>query len=333
MATKKDEFGRAINYLRVSVTDRCNLRCFYCMPPSGIPNKLNCEDILDYEEIVNIIKEATNFGVSKIRFTGGEPLVRKDFPKLVTAVKEIPGIDDLSITTNGILLDTYAPILKEAGLNRVNISLDTLNEKKFNEITCGGDLKKVFSGISKAIDVGLTPVKLNVVVIKGMNEKEILDFAKFSREDGIEVRFIEYMPMGSSEGWKEKFISVKDILTACKGLGEMEPVERTVGGGPAKYYRYRDGKGKLGFISAISEHFCDDCNRLRLTSDGKLKLCLFSDHEIDLKPVLNDAQGLNYAFMRAIHGKPQGHLLNKESYGDNDELINCLQRNMSQIGG
>ncbi|ACB84848.1 GTP 3',8-cyclase MoaA [Natranaerobius thermophilus] len=327
-----DMYGRRIDYLRISVTDRCNLRCFYCMPTSGV-EKMSHPQILNFEDIERIVTAAANLGVSKIRFTGGEPLVRKDFSKLVNTISRIPGIEDLSLTTNGVLLAQQGEQLLEAGINRVNISLDTLDNTKFSQITRGGTLAQVLKGKETARNLGLTPLKLNVVVIKGMNDDEIADFARLTMNEDIEVRFIEYMPMSDGENWKKSYLPITDIKEKCSQVGKLLPVETAKGNGPAKYYRLEHGVGKIGFISAVSEHFCGDCNRLRLTSDGKIKTCLFSDEELDLRVALKSNYDIERLLLKAILAKPSQH--NLSTIHSEDMLTNDLnrKRGMSQIGG
>ncbi len=335
-----ESYGRMIDYLRVSVTDRCNLRCVYCMPPGGI-EKLNSDELLKYEDIVRIIEAGADLGLKKIRFTGGEPLVRKGFVNLVKKTREIGAITDISITTNGILLDAFAASLKEAGLDRVNISLDTLNEKKFEKITRGGDLNKVFEGIKAAQEVGLSPVKINVVVIRGFNDEEVSDFIDYGRREELEIRFIEYMPIGESTDtdWKQSYVSVDEIKSQCSSYGEMFETSTSNGNGPAKYYDFKDSKGKIGFISAVSEHFCESCNRLRLTSDGKIKNCLFSDKEFDIMPSLDYKEKIKETFKKSVQNKPKEHIINSDqgaaskNKGEGNDKENGNGRNMIQIGG
>ncbi len=329
--TSLDSYGRKIDYLRISITDRCNLRCFYCMPPSGV-EKLDHHDILSFEDIEKITKAAVDMGVSKVRFTGGEPLVRKDFSDLVKSISKLPTINDISLTTNGILLAEQVDDLYSAGLNRVNISLDTLKQTKFYEITGVDGMNQVFRGIDKAIETGLTPVKINVVVIKGMNQDEIKDFARLTYYKPLEIRFIEYMPVGESNNWSGKYLSSKQIRDICSELGELSLTDSKQGSGPASYYKLAGARGKLGFISAISDHFCDTCNRIRLTSDGKLKSCLFSDKELDITGHLESEQAIQELLARSLETKPKNHNINM--VGTEGELqANRSARGMSQIGG
>ncbi len=337
MSGVKDNFRRTIDYIRVSVTDRCNLRCIYCMPPEGlIP--IEHKEILSYEEIVRLLKIATRIGLRKIRITGGEPLVRKNIPYLIKLIKNIEGIDDLSLTTNGILLEQYAGPLAEAGLNRVNVSLDSLRPDRYREITRGGDINDVFRGIRAAEKAGLTPIKINIVPVRGLNDDEIADFALMTMKSEYQVRFIEFMPFGVPGIWSaEKFISSEEIRSIVEKIGRLSPVKLRKSG-PARYFRLDGAAGVIGFISPLSNHFCGECNRLRLTADGKLRPCLFSETEIDLKPVLrSDApdEEVERLIRLSIAVKPEGHnmkIQNAELRRLTDDKKYCT-RPMSRIGG
>ncbi|MFQ5987820.1 MAG: GTP 3',8-cyclase MoaA, partial [Dehalococcoidia bacterium] len=285
MTGLSDSFQRPINYLRISVTDRCNLRCLYCMPPQGITLSPRSE-ILRYEEIQAVARAAAGLGINKVRLTGGEPLIRSELTHLIRMLSEIEGIDDISLTTNGVLLRRYAAPLKEAGLRRVNVSLDTLNRGRFQRITGSDRLKDVLDGIEAAREAGLEPVKLNMVVMRGMNDDEVLDFARLTIEQGWHVRFIETMPFGKGE--RLDFIPAVEIKERLLSLGGLEPSLPSDSNGPAKYFRFSEAKGTLGFISPLSEHFCFNCNRLRLTVDGQLRPCLLSDEEVDLRKPLRE---------------------------------------------
>ena len=325
----RDDFGRAINYLRVSVTDRCNLRCVYCMPSEGI-QKLAHSTILRYEELAAIIRVAAELGICKVRLTGGEPLVRLGLPDLVRVVAAIPGIDDLSMTTNATLLPRHADALAQAGLHRVNISLDTLRPERFEQITRRGHLDDVWAGIAAARAAGLTPIKFNVVVVRNLNDDEVSDFARKTLSDGWHVRFIELMPMGANADWASHgAVSIPEIRASIEQeLGPLAPVRGPKGNGPARYYHLPAAEGTIGFIGAQSEHFCSTCNRLRLTADGRLLPCLMSDDEIDLQEVLrpgSNPEELKSLLAQAIHRKPQRHRL--------DEALSPRQRAMSEIGG
>ena len=320
-----DSFQRPINYLRVSVTDRCNLRCIYCMPASGV-DLVSHQGILSYEEIYTIVKAAAELGINKIRITGGEPLLRSGVAKLVEMLALIKFIDDISLTTNGILLSRCAGELKSAGLQRVNVSLDTLKQDRFDFITRGGKLSDVLEGIEVAKSVGLNPVKINTVVMSGINDDELLDFATKAINDEWHVRFIELMPVNGESTLL--FVPASEIRQRLELLGKLEPCLPSVGNGPAKYFRFPQAKGTIGFIAPISEHFCFHCNRLRLTADGKLLPCLLGEDEIDLREPLRSgisSAGLKKLIEEAVARKPLRHHL-AEGYIPKD-------RPFSQVGG
>jgi len=309
-----DHCGRTISYLRVSVTDRCNLRCVYCMPEEGVPC-MRHEDILSYEEITRLVSVAADLGISQVRLTGGEPLVRKGITHLVRSIAQVPGIKGLAMTTNGTLLASLAQKLAEAGLQRINVSLDTLRPERFRAITRRGELSDVMAGIEAAHRAGLTPVKINTVVMRGINDDEVVDFARRTRLNGWNVRFIELMPLGESATFAQaEYVPTDEIRARIEEeLGGLKPADLT-GNGPARVWRLPGSTGTLGFISAISHHFCRDCNRLRLTADGKLVPCLFSDLELDLRTPLRSGATeieLQDVFRRAIDAKPAGHLLSE----------------------
>jgi cyclic pyranopterin phosphate synthase len=320
-----DSFGRSIDYLRISVTDRCNLRCIYCMPSEGVPH-ISHSEILSYEEIRAVVQAAAHLGVRKIRLTGGEPLVRADFPELVKMLSQIEGIEELSLTTNGALLKDYAQALKQAGLSRVNVSLDTLRRSRFQHVTRLGELKDVLTGIEAAKEAGLLPIKINTVVMRGINDDEILDFARMTYKDGWHVRFIELMPF---KGVAQPVPSV-ELQQHISSVGRLEPRMPITGNGPAVYYRLAGAKGTIGFISPLTEiSFCSRCNRMRFTPDGKLRPCLLGDNEIDLKTPLRDnasMEELERLILKAVASKPEHHHL-KDTSG------RPVERKMSQIGG
>ena len=322
-----DSFQRPINYLRISVTDRCNLRCVYCMPAEGVA-LMSHRDILSYEEIYTVVKASAEMGINKVRLTGGEPLVRAGLPDLVRLLAGIDTIDDISLTTNGILLAQHAAELKEAGLRRVNVSLDSLKPERFNKITRCGNLEDTLEGIEAAMAAGLNPVKINVVAMAGVNNDELSDFAAKTVSDGWHVRFIEHMPVNSDDSGVTRLVSVSEMRKRIESLGKLEPWKVDVGNGPAKYYRLPGAAGTIGFITPITEHFCYQCNRLRLTADGKLRPCLLSEEEIDLKEPLRGGASvleLKNLIEKAIASKPQGHRLaeGKREKG----------RPFSQVGG
>jgi len=318
----RDKHGRNIKYLRVSVTDRCNLRCIYCMPEEGIES-LSHEDILRFDDILKIVKVAASLGINKIRYTGGEPLVMKDIDRLIYETSRLPGIDDIAITTNGILLSDMAEDLKKAGLKRVNVSLDTLNKDKFRSITRIGNLDKVLESIHKCVSIGLKPVKINTVLMKGVNDDEVKDFLNLAKEMPVEIRFIELMPIGESiKLYDERKVDFTDILNQ---YSELTPIE-TEKNSTAQMYKLQGAKGKIGFISPISCKFCSDCNKIRLTSTGRIKPCLHSNDEIDVRGYLNNEELLTKKIKSAIFNKPLEHHLEEESVSRSDRM-------MYQIGG
>jgi cyclic pyranopterin phosphate synthase len=325
-----DRFGRSITYLRVSVTDRCNLRCGYCMPPEGVtwqPHSV----ILRYEEIASVVRVAAELGVRKVRLTGGEPLVRLGLPDLVRMIAEVPDIEDISLTTNGILLERMAAELKDAGLKRVNVSLDTIRPEKFARITRGGEIEAVWRGLEAAEKCGLAPIKINVVAMRGVNDGEIEDLAKLTLHHAWDVRFIELMPVGNQHPWGPGFpdpagmlLPVMEIQDSLAPLG-LAALQGRSDLGPAREYRLAGGVGKLGFISPLSSHFCQECNRLRITADGNFRPCLLRDIEIPFLPALRAGESVLPYMQKAIDEKPLGHQLGQEH-------VSTLRR-MQQIGG
>lgn len=331
----KDGQGRQIDYLRISLTDRCNLRCIYCMPEHGVKS-IPHESILTLEEVHKAIECASQLGIKHIRFTGGEPTVRKGLLGLIERTAQTPGIESVALTTNAILLPNMATDLKAAGLSRVNISLDTLDAEQYRFITRRGNLDDALKGVEAALSSGLSPVKLNTVVVRSLNQ-DLLSFARLTVDAPLHVRFIEYMPIGSGEdcggcGWGlDDVVSAKEIIETINmqaqsiGLGSLQPTTATPDGwGPAQYYRLPDAQGTVGVISAISNHFCASCNRLRLTADGKIKPCLFSDTEYDIRSALrkDDKEEVLSVFEAALSHKPSGH-----------EHRVGTRRMMSQVGG
>lgn len=323
-----DKYSRKISYLRISVTDLCNLRCTYCMPPQG-PKLIERNEILSFEEIVAIVEHGVRLGINKIRLTGGEPLVRKGIESLVKRIAEIDEINDMAMTTNGIYLKEFANILKDNGLSRFNVSLDTLKKDRFSDITRGGSLKDVLDGIEEVLDIGFKGTKINVVIMRGKNDDEIHDFVRYIFERDVELRFIELM----ASGWKnmvdeERFMPTSEIKQSVEEIGELIPIKQRTGGGPATIYRIKGSLGSIGFISAVSKPFCSTCNRLRLTSDGKLRSCLLCGGEVDAKSILRSGitnkaeltRKLTEAFMYASAMKPTVHS------GKNNAVMN-------QIGG
>lgn len=323
----RDAYQRPVSYLRISVTDRCNLRCRYCKP-MGEEERLGQRDLLSFEEIVEVVRILSQQGVRKVRLTGGEPLVRKDIVKLVKALAQIEGISDLSLTTNGILLERYAQDLKEAGLRRVNVSLDSLRPDRFATITGYDVFPEVWKGIQKALEVGLDPVKVNVVALKDINEDEIEDFVRLTFKFPLHVRFIEFMPVGTNAWDSSMVLSCEDIKKRIEDLGYLIPIPSSPLDGPARRFKFKGAKGEIGFISPLSSHFCKTCNRLRLTPDGKIRACLFSDEEVDLKTRLREKgeKGVLEALREALTKKP--YIGIKDGF----RFRKC-QRGMSSIGG
>ncbi len=283
-----DTFNRPVKDLRISVTDRCNFRCTYCMPFDEY-TWINKKEILSFEEIARLAKLFVQLGVDKIRLTGGEPLVRQDLEKLINKLSSLNGLNDLSLTTNGSLLADKAPALKAAGLKRINVSIDTLNPEKFKRMTKRGDLAKVLDGLFAAKSNGLHPIKINAVIERGVNDNDIIELVEFSRENGFAIRFIEYMDVGNSNNWaSQKMVSKKKILETINGHFPLREVGRNGGTAPSVDYQFTDGRGDIGVIASVTEPFCSSCTRARLTADGKLVTCLFSQTGHDLKSLLRD---------------------------------------------
>lgn len=327
----KDSFGRVINNLRISVTDRCNFRCVYCMPAHGM-KWLDKKSILSFEEIFRITGIFSELGITKLRLTGGEPLIRKELSSLIGMLNGIEKIEDISLTTNGYFLDEQAGALYEAGLKRINISLDSLYSESFSTVTRRDYYEDVRRGIARAVEVGMNPVKINVVLIRGFNDNEILDFAELGRKNNFVIRFIEFMPLGNDDKWNVQKVVRSDEIrrTIESGLG-MKLIPDTKGRGkqPADVFRFEDGIGHIGFISSVSEPFCEHCNRVRITSDGKLRTCLFSHTETDLmKPLREGADDgeIRELIIEAVSKKERGHMINTPGFLR-------PERTMSQIGG
>ncbi len=324
-----DSFARPINYFRVSLTDQCNLRCHYCTP-RPLSDKLPLRELLSYEELLRVLRVAVGLGVRKVRLTGGEPLLRRDVEKFISRLLQIPGLQDVRLTTNGTLLAEKAGSLHRAGVRKVNVSLDSLRAERFRQITGADLLNQVWRGIEQVLKLGFEQIKLNMVVMRGINDDELADFAELSRELPIQVRFIEFMPIGTDTGWgPERYLPAREIMLKLAESGPLEPVESESLDGPARVYRRPGYLGTLGFISPISEHFCSRCNRLRLTAQGRLRSCLLSDLETDLKAVVRGEggeDGIREALLETIRNKPERHRL-LETPG-----FNCHGR-MSRIGG
>jgi cyclic pyranopterin phosphate synthase len=324
-----DHNNRIINYLRISITDRCNLRCIYCLEEEDFDYKPH-EDILTYEEVLDLARLFVRRGIRKIRITGGEPLVRKDLPSFIHRLSRIRGLEEIALTTNGVLLEQYASALKDCDIRRLNVSMDTLRRERYEHITRRDCFEQVWRGIREAERLGFYPLKLNVVAIRGLNDDEVVDFARLALERPYHIRFIEYMPVGQSSRWSlEQFVSVGELQAMVEKFVPLEPVQSGPTEGPAQRFKLRDGAGEIGFIGAISHHFCATCNRLRLTADGKLRSCLFSDDEVDLKIPLRQGSADSYILSLmegAVAQKPCGH--NFEKLGPRK----CGRR-MVKIGG
>ena len=300
-----DSFNRHINYLRVSITDWCNLRCIYCSPLDKIP-KLKHEDVLTYEEILRIIKIGVGLGITKVRITGGEPLVRKGVYDFLERVTQIKKLRDVCLTTNGILLADHLDEIKNAGIKRLNISLDTLNRKKFIQITGYDKFDKVWHSIQQAHLKGFDPIKINVVALKGINDDELIEFGKLSLAYPFHIRFIEYMPIGNSQVNSSRHLLTPEIKKRLEQIGKLIPLNiKNSQDGPAQRYKFLNAPGEIGFISALSHHFCANCNRLRLTAAGCLRACLLSDHEEDIKIALR--KGFSDTHLASIFLKAVSH--------------------------
>jgi len=317
-----DKYGRKINYLRISLTDKCNLKCIYCMPSEKNEEELFNSN-MSYEENCNIIKAAASLGISKIRFTGGEPLLYKDINRLIAFTSKIASINDISITTNGMLLYDMAEDLKKSGLKRVNISLDSLKKDKFKDITRGGDIDKVFKSIEKCLSIGIEPVKINTVIMRGINDDEIDDFINLTKDNPISVRFIELMPIGEGRKiYKESFISSDEVLSRYSNLIPIEIDKSST----ATLYKLKGAKGNIGFITPMSCKFCSDCNRIRLTSAGTLKPCLHSETEISVKEYADSNSIILDKIKETIYEKPSEHRILEEGKSDSKKM-------MYQVGG
>ena len=328
--TLTDRFGRSITYLRISVTDRCNLRCVYCLPEAGVQWQPR-ENQLSAGEIARVTEAAAQGGVKRVRLTGGEPLVRPDIVEIVRRIASIPGIEEVSLTTNAMLLEKLAEPLADAGLKRVNISLDTLNVDKFKRITRGGSIERLWRGIAAAESAGLAPLKLNTVVVNGVNADELPALAHLTIENPWHIRFIELMPVGNAQNWgdgfpalPDRYLSVQEMQLGLSSF-DLQPVTTPIGNGPARTFRIPGALGTVGFISPLGEHFCQSCNRLRLTADGHLRPCLLLDGEVNVREAIRTGKPLLPFLQQAVDVKPQGHELFLQHYPES--------RRMAQIGG
>jgi len=313
-----DSFGRVHDNLRISVTDRCNIRCFYCMPEEGVKFEPR-ENILTFEEIERFVKIAVTMGIRKLRVTGGEPLVRKGLPELIRKLVAIPGIQDLALTTNGVLLAQHAQELYDAGLRRINVHLDTLDRERFKHITRRDDLDKVLDGIELCRKLGYGPIKINAVAVKNLVEPDIVELARFGRERNIEIRYIEFMPLDAQGIWERDRVLTMDTMIGMlqREIGPLEEIPDADPRAPATEYRFKDGIGRVGFIASVSKPFCLNCNRVRLTSDGKLRYCLFAIDETDVKSLLRSNapdSAIVDAVRSCVADKWIGHEINTQKF-------------------
>ena len=324
-----DQFGRSVEYLRVSITDKCNLRCVYCMPLEGLP-WLQRDELLSYEEIEQIVRVMAPMGLERLRITGGEPLVRRDVPELVRLLAAVPGIRDLSLSTNAVLLAEQADALKAAGISRLNVSLDSLREDRVDRIARRpGSYPRIMEGLAAAEEVGFSPIKINVVLIKGENDDEIQDFAEITRKHPWHVRFIEMMPTGANLDLSaQQFISCTEVLHRVREIDKLEPVPGPFGNGPAEYYQFPGDPGTIGVITPMSHNYCDRCNRMRLTADGQLRPCLFGDLQTNLRDPLRAGEDLALHIRDTLEVKPERHYLIQGSDSGSGGLVA-----LSQTGG
>lgn len=312
---------RVIDYLRISVTDRCNFRCTYCMPAEGVAGRPR-RDILSFEEITKFTQAAADIGVTRVRITGGEPLVRRGLPELISRLARVPGIRDLSLTTNGAMLGKHAAELKAAGLSRINISINSLDPERFSHVTRGAELDPVLAGLEQALSLGFNPLKVNAVMLDGI-EADVPAFVTLVKDRPVHVRFIEFMPIGKRRGGIWKFVSRQRVMRELAAFGDLKPAHAPEGGGPARYFRFEGARGTIGFVSSMSDHFCSSCNRIRLTADGRLRNCLFSDDEVDVRPYISgDTEQLKRVILDSMNSKRFDR--QAEDPG---------RRTMSQIGG
>jgi GTP 3',8-cyclase len=325
----KDQFGRRVEYLRISVTDKCNLRCVYCMPLEGLP-WLKREELLSYEEIEKIVRTMAGMGLRRVRITGGEPLIRRDVPELIEMIAAVPGIEDLSLSTNAVLLADQAEALRSAGVTRLNVSLDSLRPDRVDSISRRpGSFPKIMEGLAAAEEVGFDPLKINVVLIRGQNDDEIEDFARITNERPWHVRFIELMPTDSNLDLSAKnFFSCTEALERVRAIEDIEPVEGPFGNGPATYYRFPKALGTVGVITPMSHSYCERCNRMRLTAAGELRPCLFGDLQTNLRDPLRAGEDLVPFIEETLRTKPERHYLIQGSSSGSGGLVA-----LSQTGG
>jgi len=323
-----DGYSRNLNYLRISITDRCNLRCIYCAPREDFP-RLAHEDILRYEEILRLVNIAVGLGISKVRVTGGEPLIRKGVYEFLARLNAIEGLSDVSLTTNGVFLKDNIEKIKTAGIKRINISLDTLDRRKYKKITGADAFQQVWDGIQTALKNGFYPIKINMVALRGVNDNELVDFAELSISHPLHVRFIEHMPFDAIVKQPDQYLLTPEIKAKIEVLGKLLPINKGINDGPAERFQFDRSKGEVGFIRPISRHFCATCNRLRLTANGQLRSCLLSDRQEDLRTLLRNGSPdseLAQAFLTAVRHKPSAHEIKCGQ-------VTRLNGHMSSIGG
>lgn len=325
----RDGWGRRIEYLRISVTDKCNLRCVYCMPEEGLP-WLRREQLLSYEEIAAVVRAMAGMGLRSVRITGGEPLIRRDLPELVRQLRAIPGIADVALSTNAVLLADQAAALRDAGVDRVNVSLDSLRPERIDAISRRlGFAAAIFRGLEAAEREGFAPLKINCVVMRGRNDDEVADFAALTRERPWHVRFIEVMPTGENLGISaDEYVPSVEMLERIAALGDLRPVDGPAGNGPAAYYALPEGRGTIGVITPMSHNYCERCNRMRLTADGQLRPCLFGALQTDLRAPLRRGEPLEPLIRETLRIKPERHWLEQGSDAGSGGLLA-----LSQVGG
>ena len=322
-----DGMGRTIVNLRISVTDRCNFRCTYCMPADNV-EFMDRSNLLSFEEILRVVTVASGLGINRIRLTGGEPLMRKDLPTLIKMINEVDGINDVALTTNAFFLKDQAQSLKDAGLKRLNVSLDALDPEKFRDVNRRDCLQAVLDGLDTARKVGFKSIKINAVAVRNFSESEIMGLIEYGRSDGFEVRFIEFMPLDSDKVWeRDKVLFGHEIVELIKEKYELVPVDNSLEIGPASEYTFADGKGKIGIITAVSNPFCDHCNRIRMTADGKLRTCLFSADETNLKDMIRSGESnanIAATIRQAVLVKEPGHKINLDDFERPDRAMHAI---------
>jgi cyclic pyranopterin phosphate synthase len=325
----KDQFGRRIDYLRISVTDKCNLRCTYCMPVQGL-DWIPRPELLMYEEIASVVRQMAELGLRRVRLTGGEPLVRRDLPELVRMLRDVGALEDIALSTNAVLLPQFAAELRDAGLDRVNISVDTLRRDRFEAIARRPVrfFDAMLEGIEAAERAGFAPIKINTVMLRGLNDDELPELAAITRDRPWHVRLIELMPVGENLHLTEGFVSADEILRRVRGIDELVPDAGPPGNGPARYFRFPGAPGSVGVITPMSHNYCDRCNRMRLTADGQLRTCLFGTHQVDLRAPLRAGLPVRESVLRALAVKPERHLLQLGTSRGSGGLAA-----LSQVGG